>query len=183
MRSIPEDDMNAEERAALASLASGEDPGRAVEDRIVRALKDRGLLHTGRPVRNVVWWLGAAAAALVLFGSGLALGEYHGGRRTEERLANARSTDVLDAAMLVQQTGSAYVEAVARLAEISASGQDTAHAQQGREVAVSAMEAAATELHQVAPDDPVAKMLLEAIAAGRGGMPPNTPPTVRRVIY
>jgi hypothetical protein len=85
--------------------------------------------------------------------------------------------------MLVQQTGSAYVEAVARWAEITASGRDSAHAQQGREVAVSTLEAAATELHQVAPTDPFAARLLDAIAAGRGANPPNGGPVVRRVIY
>jgi hypothetical protein len=45
------------------------------------------------------------------------------------------------------------------------------------------MEAAATELHQVAPDDQVTARLLDAIAAGRVGNPQRPAPIVRRVIY
>ena len=182
MRTIPEDDMNDADRAAYAGLAQEQDAGRAVEDRIVRALKDRGLLRGGRPTRNAMWWTKVAAAAVLLFGGGIALGEYHGGQRAEQRLASARNTDGLDAAMRVQQTGSAYVEAIAHLAEISKSGGDVWHTQQGREVAVSAIEAAATELHQVSPDDPFTAQVLDAIAASRASQQ-KAGPVVRRVIY
>lgn len=182
MRTIPEDDMNDADRAGYAGLAHEQDPGPVVEDRIVRALKDRGLLHGGRAGHGAMGWARLAAACLVLFGGGVALGEYHGGQRAEQRLASARNTDGLDAAMRVQQTGSAYVEAIAHLAEISKSGGDLWHTQQGREVAVSAIEAAATELHQVSPDDPFTAQLLDAIAASRASQQ-KAGPVVRRVIY
>jgi hypothetical protein len=181
MRSHSEDDMN--ERAVRSELPREEDPGRAVEDRIVRALKRRGLLRDGRSSRGTAWWLRAAAASLVLFGGGVALGEYHGQHRTEQRLGVARQPDAGEAAMLVQRTGSAYVEALARLAEMSASGADAAEAKQGRDVAMSAFQAAATEFHQVAPDDPFANRLLDAVAAGRTESTPGAAPPLRRVVF
>jgi len=157
--------LNAQEKAAFAALPREVDPGHPTQDRIVRALKQRGLLDRPGSSRGALWWIRAAAAVLVLFGGGVAVGELHAERRAERRLALAREQDRREAAALVQRTGSEWVAAVAQLGQIP--GRDSDQALQGREVAVSALLAAVTELHQVAPNDPFTTRLLEAMAAGR----------------
>jgi hypothetical protein len=118
-----------------------------------------------RASRRLTWLL-QAAAALVLFAGGLAAGEYHGVHRTEQRLALAIDQEPHDPAVLVQRAGSAYVDALARLAETSAGG-DSAKAAEGRQAALSAFRAAASEFHQVAPDDPFTARLIDAMSSNQ----------------
>jgi len=167
MRTVFEDDLR------------GAEPGPELEDRIVAALRDRGLLGRTRASRRVGVWLSAAAAGLLLFAGGLALGEYHGAHRITAALEADNQPDVRHAAALVQRTGSEYVTAVAKLAEAAASGQNASDASQGREVAVSALRAAAVELQQVAPDDPLMLRILDVVKPA--GADPSQ--TGRRVIW
>jgi hypothetical protein len=158
---------------------TGGDPGPEFEERIVRALRERGLLGRARAPRRLSAWLSAAAAGVALFAGGLAVGEYHGARRITAALEAENQPDVRHAAALVQRTGTEYVTAVAKLAEVAASGKDAGEASQGREVAVSALRAAAVELQQVAPDDPLMLRILDVVK------PPSldTSATSRRVIW
>jgi hypothetical protein len=183
MRPHSEDDLNAAERAAYAELPREENPGRAVEDRIVRALTERGLLNRARASRGAWWWVGVAAAAVVAFGAGLAAGEYRAEQRVERQLAAARDESARDAAMRVQQTGSAYVEAVARLGRLSAAGRNAEQTMQGHEIALSTLQAAVTELHQVSPNDPFTTRLLEAMSSGATTNARSTQPGLRRISY
>jgi hypothetical protein len=151
MRTNSEDDLN----------SAG--PGPELEERIVGALRGRGLLGQSRASRRAGVWLSAAAAGVTLFAGGLALGEYHGARRITAALEAENQPDLRHAAALVQRTGSEYVTAVAKLAEVAASDKNGNEATQGREVAVSALRAAAVELQQVAPDDPLMLRILDVV--------------------
>jgi hypothetical protein len=177
--SVPEDDLNQRADEPYRDLPRELDPGSAVEERIVRALKSEGLLRAAPRASGGRAWMLQAAAALVLFAGGLAAGEYHGTRRTEQRLAVAVDQEPHDPAVLVQRAGSAYVDALARLSETSAMG-DSAKAAEGREAALSAFRSAVEEFHQAAPNDPYSTRLVDAMSASN----PQTPvPALRKVVY
>lgn len=164
MSTHDEDDMTPDLRSQLAALPRERDPGRLLEERTVRALRERGLIEApaaGGRVRRIprAWLGGAVAAGIALFASGLALGQWMGTRATEEVVAATRSADTRQAALVVQQTGSAYVQAMARFAELSDSA-SAGQAAEGREVAVRMLRAAADELIRIAPDDPLASAVL-----------------------
>ena len=155
-------ELTPELRAALAALPREREPGRLLEERTVRALRERGLVQPQERRRlrfPAAWISGAAAAAIALFVSGLAVGQYMGARSTERVVAAVQRENAQTAALLVQQTGSAYVSALSQFASLAAAG-DTAGARQGREAAVGVLRAAADELVRIAPDDPVASGIL-----------------------
>lgn len=153
-------------RDALAALSREREPGRLLEARTVRALRDRGLLHApaARPALRRVpraWLGGAVAAGLALFAGGVATGQYVGARSTAQVVEAMRADDAGEAARLVQRTGTAYVDALGQFASMTDSTAGPARAQ-GREVAVRMLRAAADELVRIAPDDPVAAAVLAA---------------------
>jgi len=161
-----DDELTPDERARFAALPRERDPGRLLEERTVRALRDRGLVHAPGKPRRVIrfhpgWLTGAVAAGLALFLGGLATGQYLAARSVDQVVAAVQAHDQRQAAQLVQQTGSAYVQALATLSQVSntASG---AQGQQGREVASSMLRAAADELVRMNPNDPVATGILAA---------------------
>jgi len=166
MNEHDEEALPPEIQAGLAALPREQHPGEMLEERTVRALRERGLIQApaagGRVRRIPVAWLGGAVAAgIALFASGLATGQWMGARATADVVQAARAEDARQAALVVQQTGSAYVQAMARFAELS----DTASAgqtAQGREVAARMLRAAADELVRIAPDDPLASAVLAA---------------------
>ena len=167
MNEHDEDELTPDLRTELAALPRERDPGRLLEERTVRALRERGLIEApaaGGRIRRIprAWLGGAVAAGIALFASGLALGQWMGTRATAQVEA-ARTPDTRQAALAVQQTGSAYVQAMSRFAELSdsASAGQTA---EGREVAASILRAAADELVRIAPDDPLAGAVLAGFA-------------------
>jgi hypothetical protein len=160
-----DDELTPEERAMFAALPREREPGRLLEERTVRALRERGLLHAPAAARRTVrfsaaWMSGAIAAGIALFLGGLATGQYVAGRNATALVTEMRQRDAQQAALMVQQTGSAYVQALTRLSQVS----DTSHAarQQGREVASSMLRAAADEVVRMNPNDPVASGILTA---------------------
>lgn len=157
-----EDELPPGVRDALAALPRARAPGRLLEERTVRALRDRGTLAPPR-VRRVprAWAAAAAAAGIALFAGGMAAGQWVGVRQTAELVTTAPARDPGEAAMAVQQTGSAYVQALATLASLE-EGAAAPGSEQGREVAVRMLRAAADELLRIAPDDPVAAAVLAA---------------------
>jgi hypothetical protein len=162
-----DDDLTPEERAMFAALPREREPGRLLEERTVRALRERGLLQAAaspavarprRVIRFPAWLAGAIAAGIALFLGGLATGQY---MATRNVVAVVQQHDQQQAALLVQQTGSAYVQALARLSQASnttAGRQGT----QGREVAQAVLRAAADEVVRMSPNDPVATGILAA---------------------
>jgi hypothetical protein len=157
-----EDEMTPELRRQLQALPRERDPGRLLEERTVRALRERGMIEApvagGRVRRIPMAWLGGAVAAgIALFASGMAMGQWMGTRATAEVVQAVQAQNERQAALLVQETGSAYVQALGQLAAMSDSGKA---APQGREVATRMLRAAADELVRIAPDDPIAGAVL-----------------------
>jgi hypothetical protein len=171
-------EMTPELRRELAALTRERDPGMMLEERTVRALRERGLIETpragGRVRRIPMAWLGGAVAAgIALFASGIALGQWMGTRTTAQVVQAVQAQNERQAALLVQQTGSAYVDALSQMAAMSDSGK--AAPVEGREVATKILRAAADELVRIAPDDPIAGAVMagfqradSARAAGSG---------------
>jgi hypothetical protein len=180
-----EHDLTDDERRALAALDRERDPGRLLEERTVRALRAQGLLQAPEPAvaqrpRIRAAWIGAAAAAAAaVFLGGLALGQQMGSRAAVQAFAagNARSAE--QAATAVQRTGTAYVTALSRFAELSDadSGEMDPAA---RAAAVRLLHAAADELVRIAPDDAVAAGIL---AGQTGGDPDGPADGTRRVVW
>lgn len=160
---MEDEGMTPELRKALSALPRERDPGRLLEERTVNALRQRGMIETARAdgrVRRIprAWLGGAVAASIALFASGLAMGQWMGTRATEQVVQAVQAQNERQAALLVQQTGSAYVQALGQLAAMSDSGK--AAPKEGREVATKMMRAAADELVRIAPDDPLASAVL-----------------------
>lgn len=158
-----DDELTPDERAMLSALPRERDPGRLLEERTVRALRDRGLVHAPAAPRRAIrfqagWLTGAAAAGIALFLGGLATGQH---MATRSVVAEVRQHDQQQAAQLVQQTGSAYLQALARLSQASNTATG-AQGEQGREVATSMLRAAADEVVRMNPNDPVATGILAA---------------------
>src|SRR5215218_235212 len=114
----PHDEMDNEltpaERELFAALPREREPGRLLEERTVRALRERGLLQaTQAPAHDArrrlrfpaAWVSGAIAAGIALFLGGLATGQYLGARHTTQVLSQVQQRDAQTAALMVQQTG------------------------------------------------------------------------------
>ncbi|HEX9937637.1 MAG TPA: hypothetical protein VGB15_10965 [Longimicrobium sp.] len=180
-----DDELTPEERAGLAALPREREPGRLLEERTVRALRERGLLHAPAQQTDVrrrlrfpaAWISGAIAAGIALFLGGLATGQYLGARHTTQVVTAVQRQDAQTAALLVQQTGTAYVQALSRLAADSTG--------QGREVAQQMLRQAAGEVVRMNPNDPVASGILAAFdRAGADRTPaPGDTASRQRVVW
>jgi len=145
------DELTEEERAAFANLPRERIPPAYLEKRVVGALRHEGLLGPRWRQAHTGWMAAAAAAGIALFAAGTATGQWMAARPTA-------GTDTADRAARVQETGSAYVEAVARLAE-----DHGATPAAGMEAAQAALHAAALELARVRPDDPTIQLVLAVL--------------------
>lgn len=193
-----------DERAALDGLQRESDPGRLLEERTVRALRERGLLEpagephgasgagrssggTPRGVRrgsyHPAWWAAGIAAALALFFGGMSVGHWRASSSTRELVQALRAVDAAERASLVQRTGSLWVEALAGLAELQERGEDEA-VETGSEVARSALRAAAMELARLDPDDiRYARILSTLHPPDQGGVVGATREGVEQVLW
>jgi len=148
-----DDELTPEERAAFAALPQERLPARLLEERTVRALRERGLLRESRrPWLPVSWRVAAAAAALALFAGGTAFGQWLGARQTASTIASLRHDDPLEAALRVQRAGSAYLDALSALVDAS-NGADAQAAIQAREVALAVFHGAADEIERLQRPD------------------------------
>jgi hypothetical protein len=115
-----------------------------------------------------------AAAALAIFAGGVLVG-----RSTAERRAEAPAPhDPFQTAAEVQRTGSEYVAALATLEKLD----DRRARRQGREAAISTLYGAAHELARIAPEDPGASRILEAVSQTRS-VPAGKAPKTRIVKF
>jgi hypothetical protein len=108
-----------------------------------------------------------AAAALLLFASGVAAG-HSWGARAREAPRSLPAGDAFVAAAEVQRTGTEYVAALRSLAECTES---SGAREQGREAALSAFYGAANELVRLAPNDAGAGQILAAVSDCRSPEP------------
>ncbi len=143
-------EMSEQERAELEALPRHRMPSRLLEERTVNALRARGLIATARFQRG--WIVAGLAAALTLFVSGFAAGQFTTQRGMNETLLTAQKMNTLEAAYLVQQTGSAYLQALNALGRVSDSTSRQAF-DQGREAGISVLASAANELVRLSPED------------------------------
>ena len=170
-------ELSAEERRALDGLSREREPGRMLEERTVRALREEGLLESAtgsggraQPAARVderqrPWWRAAAAiaAGIALFAGGLSVGQMLGARQTVDVFQTVfEEGDALLAAQ-VQRAGSDYVAALAALS--GADGGAAADTSQALEVALTALWAAANEIVRLAPDDPLTARILQGFEA------------------
>jgi hypothetical protein len=163
-----EDELTPAERDALARMPREMEPPRMLEERMVKALRAEGALTPARWSRWPMPRLFAAAAAgLLLYLGGLATGQWLAARQTADAIKDLRHDNALQAATLVQRTGSAYAEAIAALSRIPASA-DSQYVIQGREVALSALIAAANQIVKLNPDDRAAVQILQALDREHG---------------
>lgn len=158
-----DDQLTPAERESLARLPRTMEPPRSLEERTVRALRAEGAITPARWSRRPVpRLLGAAAAGVLLFLGGLATGQWLATRQTADALVALHEDNALQAATQVQRTGSAYAEAIAALATIPADA-DSQYVTQGKEVALSALIAAANQIVKLNPDDRTAVRILQAL--------------------
>jgi hypothetical protein len=177
---MKDDELTSSERKAFDSLPRESVPDHALEERTVKSLRRRGFLgsrsRSGITLSPV--WPALAAAALVLFTlGGFALGHWSGARQTTDAMLAMQEQNGLRLAAEVQRTGTAYITALNTLVE-NLEGQDPELQAQGRQVAISALYAAADLVVNIAPDEPVAQNIVWALDQS-GEMPEEddgTPP-------
>lgn len=175
------DDLTPEERQAFAALEKHNEPSRMLEERTVRALRAEGLLRSRRRV-SLPWLVAAAAAGAMLYLGGFATGQWLSNRQTTRIVSDLERNHALEAAALVQKTGSAYAQAIAGLAGLRMPS-DSPSVLQGREVALSALYSAANELVRLTPDDPLVVRILQVMEDEKIDTTAERPAGTRRVIW
>jgi hypothetical protein len=164
MDDIERDDLTNEERAAFSALPRERMPGPLLEERTVRALRERGLLRT-QGLRGTAWRRGGGliAAGLLVFAGGFVSGRWAApaGAVVEQGMDPIREV-VAPTPVQVQQAGTAYVDAVTALVA-SVERADVQLIEQAREVAVAPLVAVATEIARIAPEDPVTTGILREL--------------------
>jgi hypothetical protein len=173
MSNLPDDPLTAEERDAFSALSRERAPSRMLEERVVASLRDRGLLGAARrhEHRFVFGWPPLAAAAalavsLAIFATGVTVGQWLGTQQTTAAMLQLHRQDAMQAAALVERTGSAYVSALGTLAQASGNANPQELAR-GKEAAQQVMQAAANEMVRLAPDDPISAQILQGLARQR----------------
>jgi hypothetical protein len=181
-----DEELTPEERAAMDALPRERAPDRALEERVVRALRAQGLLERPAVLRIALppmGWLAAAAASVMIFAGGFALGALLESRHTTQVVLDMHERDAAQAAAMVQRTGSAYVSALAALASVA----DKSRPQEmlpGREAAVNALHAAANQMVRLVPEDPVAVNILQGMArASRADSVEAAAASPRRLVW
>ncbi len=182
MNEINHDDLTPAEREEFEKLPMEKIPSRILEERTVRALKDRGLIRSApsHMARLQPWMAAAAVAASVaLFVSGMLVGQVMGTKQTVDTLAAIYPDATQRAAAVVQATGSEHAAALERL--VAATSSDPAQREMAREVALASFWAAAEEIVRLAPDDPVAARILQEF--GRGEETGGSQDATRNVVW
>lgn len=182
-----ENELTPEERMAFQDLPRDAQPSRILEERIVKSLREEGILgdrarvpHDGtagaeRPGKLRSWVLaGSIAASLLLFASGIFVGHWMGTRSTTQAFLAVREQDATQLALRIQEAGTAYVSALVQLgslqrtaANLSGPGQPpsrtSADVRQGTEVALGSLYAAAYELARLNPGDADVRRVLQIL--------------------
>jgi hypothetical protein len=184
MRHDASTELTDQERAAFAALDRAGQPSRMLEERTVGLLRERGLL--GR--RRRAWFgmrpglVAAAAAAVALFASGVVVGQWFATRTVVASVAAANHESAMQMAATVQRAGSAYVAALAALAQVADSANGPS-VDQGREAALAALYAAVGELMVLAPDDPVTSALRDLFDRTTPMQGTAGQPEIRNVVW
>lgn len=138
-------------------------PSALLEERTVNELKRRGLLRKKKWSIPTAWLVGSVAASLALFATGVVVGQYMGTRNAIGVVASIQHNDAAAAAANVQQTGTAYVQALEALVTAAHQNPSRGPDTQARQVALTALHEAANEVVRLAPNDPVVANILRAL--------------------
>jgi hypothetical protein len=121
----------------------------------------------GKSAHPAKFWVPvAAAAAVAVFMSGLAVGQMIGTERGVDLAVRVGGshTNAVEAAARLQQAGSTYVAALASLSEVTTdSTLSPAVRDSVRVVAIRVLGQAAEEMALIAPDDPLAAAVLRGM--------------------
>jgi hypothetical protein len=165
----PREELTPAERRAFEALPREVDPPKGLEERTVAMLQSRGMLAV--PLRPIgaaprrwqpAWLVGAAAASLALFASGMAVGQYLGAR-TATLAAAVGAGSMAQRAQDVERASTQYVEALASLGQWSDSA-DAGTRERATQAALNSLTAAAREVARLAPNDPLAAAVLRGLA-------------------
>ena len=169
MMDDPREGLSGAEQRAFAGLPREREPAAELEERTVAALRRAGYLPTPISVNRGqrakgprVWWIsGAVAAALAIFASGLAVGQYLGARNAA-LVVSASNQSAAQLAAHVQRAGALYKTALVALSQMPDSG-NPAVRDSVRRIALTVLGEAAQEVALFAPDDPLAAAVLRGL--------------------
>ena len=177
----PEGELSPAERRSFAALPRELTPPASLEERTVAMLRQHGQLpiplQTHRRAdaqTRRTWWIAAAAAAVLIFGSGFAVGQYTGLSGALNLAQITERSSAAQAAAHVRRAGDLYVAALASLGNL----RDTTDVQgreQARQFAMAALGAAAEEVAHIAPDDPLAAAVLRGLSQRQRQQQPPAP--------
>jgi hypothetical protein len=160
-----DDDFTPFEREAMEALPKERTPSPFLEERVVKALRTRGVLRPRKrrkiELTTTRITVGAAAAIVLLLG-GFALGRWTGERPVAPGDTPAIEASQLALAASLQRAGTAYVSALGELAASGAAPRSD-EMRQGREVALTTLYTAAGEVSRIVPKDHMAGQLLRAL--------------------
>ena len=146
-------------KTALASLPLESAPPAGEEDRMVRALRRRGLLPAPRWQRYAVYACGMAAA-VALFVAGSISGASRARASLERAYVGqawpAPVSNVRSAELRVQRAGSEYVGALVQFAALARADSGAVVLAAGRESAATTLCAAALQMPRLSPGVPAA---------------------------
>jgi hypothetical protein len=172
---MTDQELTPEERRALGELPAERPPSDLLEERVVRALHDRGLLRRERVrvlelTRSRV--AAAVAACVLLAVTGFAVGRWTSSSTAQDLAAPPTEPARLDnhfaVAASLQQAAGAYVSALEEM-EVSLQTADSELAHQGREVALASLYSAAGRVARFVPEDHLADRIREAVTAPPDG--------------
>ncbi len=180
-------DLTPAERRAFEALPREAEPPTGLEGRTVALLQARGVLAVPlRPLAvptrrwHPAWLVGALAASLALFASGIAVGQFLGARSATIAAAVGLGSSLAERTRYVERTGSEYVAALSALFQETDTS-DAASRQRATEAALGALGAAAQEVSRLAPSDPLAAAVLRGLTERRRASQP--PPPTRTVVW
>ena len=158
------DDLTPYEKEIMDKLPKERVPSGRLEGRVVDTLRARGILHRrtrGQFVSTRSRIAGVLAASIALIAGGFAIGRMS----APSAGPGDRGSSVAEEASLalaLQQAGTAYIQAIERFAAKSATSTPL-EMQQGREVALTTLYAAADEVTRVIPREYLAGQFLVAL--------------------
>jgi hypothetical protein len=160
-----DDELTPDESEAMRALPRERPPSEFLEERVVRALRNRGLLETRRHRFVELTSLrvaGAVAACIVLLIGGFAMGRWTDSLRLVRTDSPALEAGAASVAASLQRAGTAYVLALESLATIpeAARGEEM---HQGYEVALVTLYTAAGQMARIVPREHLARQLLQVI--------------------
>lgn len=179
---MTDEELTPSEKQALRALPAERAPSDLLEQRVVNALRDRGLLSMdgGRALNVTPFRVAAAiAASLLLVATGFAVGRWTSAANAQDLPRPARQAHELAVVASLQQAASAYVVALEDLEhELQTGGGE--QARQGREVALTSLYSAANRVARVVPADRLGDRFRDAFNASAPEAEPKPDDQIQR---